>query len=94
MKTSYVYILTNDRKTVLYIGVTNDLRRRLIEHKSGNSDSFTKKYNVYNLVYYEEFTSVDEAISREKQLKNWNRAKKNKLIEMENPNWDFLDITF
>ena len=94
MKTSYVYILTNDRRTVLYIGVTNDLERRLVEHKSGFVNSFSKKYNVYNLVYYEKFTNIDEAISREKQLKNWNRAKKNRLIERENPNWDFLDITF
>lgn len=83
-----VYILTNKTNTVLYIGVTNDLRRRLYEHKNGQIEGFTEKYHAYKLVYYEKYSEIHEAIVREKQLKRWTRAKKNGLIEMKNPNWN------
>ena len=86
----YVYILANKNNTTLYIGMTNDLRRRLYEHKSEQLEGFTKKYNVHKLVYYEEYSDVDYAIAREKQLKHWLRLKKNALIETLNPNWDDL----
>ena len=90
----YVYILTNKNNNVLYIGMTNDLRRRLYEHKSEQLDGFTKKYNVHKLVYFEEYSDVDYAIAREKQLKKWLRLKKNSLIETQNPNWDDLSECF
>ena len=91
MKSSFVYILTNKNKTTLYTGVTNNLSRRITEHKSGDGSTFTKKYGLEFLVYFEEFSDVVNAITREKQLKGWTRLKKNKLIESKNPNWDFLD---
>ena len=72
----YVYILTNQTKTVLYTGVTNDLERRIHEHKSGQIDGFTKRYNVNSLVYYETTSDVNSAIFREKQIKNLVRRKK------------------
>lgn len=84
----YVYILTNKTDAVMYIGVTNDLRRRLYEHKNEQIEGFTKKYHVHKLVYFEEYSDVYDAISREKQLKRWVRAKKNRLVETKNPNWD------
>ena len=84
----YVYILTNKRNCVMYVGVTNDLSRRLHEHKSGLIEGFTKKYNVHKLVYFEEYPEINDAIAREKQLKHWIRAKKNWLVETKNPNWD------
>jgi putative endonuclease len=83
----YVYILTNSHNTVLYIGVTGNLPRRLYEHRNGLVEGFTKKYNVHKLVYYENTSDVYSAISREKQLKKWRREKKNQLIEMMNPQW-------
>ena len=84
----YVYILTNAHKTVLYTGVTNDLIRRVYEHKHHlDKNSFTAQYNVENLVYYEVTTNPEAAIAREKQIKGWNRARKNKLIESKNVNW-------
>jgi len=86
----FVYILTNKSDSVMYIGVTNDLIRRVYEHKSKQVDGFTKKYNVNKLVYYEEYNNASDAISREKQLKGWIRAKKNALIETINPKWDDL----
>ena len=86
----YVYILTNSRKTVLYIGVTNNLERRLYEHKKGLIDGFSKKYNVNNLVYYESTQDVISAIGREKQLKAWSRSKKEALINSVNPLWNDL----
>jgi putative endonuclease len=73
---------------VLYIGVTNDLKRRIKEHKYELVEGFTKKYHLHKLVYVEEFHEIKNAIEREKQLKNWVRVKKNKLIEEKNPNWD------
>ena len=83
----YIYILTNKTNTVLYTGVTNDLKRRLYEHKSGMIDGFTKKYHAHKLVYFEECSEIREAIIREKQLKGWRRDKKNALIEKKNPEW-------
>ena len=87
----YVYILSNSNKNVLYTGVTNDLQRRVYEHKHHlDKGSFTARYNVENLVYYEATSDVEAAIEREKQIKGWNRKHKNKLIESKNPNWKDL----
>ena len=83
----YVYILSNWNDSVLYIGVTSNLPRRLYEHRNGLVDGFTKKYNVHKLVYFEQTSDVYSAISREKQLKKWSRMKKNQLIERMNPTW-------
>ena len=73
----YVYILTNKNNRVMYIGVTNDLERRLYEHRQELADGFTKRYHVHKLVYFEQTSDVHVALEREKQLKNWSRAKKN-----------------
>jgi putative endonuclease len=87
----YVYILSNSNKNVIYTGVTNDLVRRVYEHKQHlDKTSFTSRYNVENLVYFELTTDIDSAIAREKQIKGWNRKRKEKLIEAKNPNWDNL----
>ena len=83
----YVYILSNWSDSVLYIGVTGNLPRRLYEHKNGLADGLTKTYHVHKLVYYEETPDVYSALSREKQLKKWNRSKKNTLISKTNPEW-------
>jgi len=84
----YVYILTNKRRTVLYIGVTNDLLRRILEHRDKfNSDSFTARYNINILVYYEAAQTAYTAITREKQLKGWMRYRKADLIGSANPDW-------
>jgi len=85
----YVYIMTNRSKT-LYTGVTNDLERRVFEHKHKLIPGFTKKYNITRLVYFEEGTDIDSAIMREKQIKGWLRKKKIDLIEKENPEWKDL----
>ncbi|MDT7833139.1 GIY-YIG nuclease family protein [Flavobacteriaceae bacterium S356] len=90
----FVYILTNVRKTVLYIGVTNDVQRRISQHyfdSQNNKKSFAGKYNCYYLVYYEGFENAQSAIDREKEIKRWRREKKNKLISKFNPNWEFLN---
>lgn len=94
MKFYYVYIITNPNKTVLYIGVTNDLNRRLSEHykNRGNKNSFATKYFCYHLLYFETFPNPSEAIAREKQLKKWNRKKKIDFIKTRNPNLDFLEF--
>ena len=83
----FVYILSNWNDSVLYIGVTSNLPRRLYEHRNGLVEGFTKKYNVHKLVYYESTNDVYSALSREKQLKKWNRNKKNVLINRMNPQW-------
>lgn len=93
MGNNHVYILTNYTKTTLYIGVTTDLRQRLGDHASGKSD-FSSRYNCKYLVYYEHFPHLKNAIEREKQLKRWNRAKKEALIATLNSNWDFLNEHF
>jgi putative endonuclease len=95
MKTYYVYIMASQRNGTLYLGVTNDLIRRVYEHKHNLVGGFTKKYNVHQLVYYEETFDVVSAIQREKQLKKWNRKWKLELIEKVNLEWKDLykDIT-
>jgi putative endonuclease len=86
----YVYFLTNKYNNVLYIGVTNNLKRRIAEHKNKVFKGFTRDYNVTKLVYYEVFTDINLAIAREKQLKGWLRSKKNALVEKVNPKWEEL----
>ena len=88
----YVYILSNWDDSVLYIGVTGNLLRRLYDHQNGLVDGFTKQYNIHKLVYYETTNDVYSAISREKQLKKWRRGKKNQLIETVNPQWRDLSL--
>lgn len=92
----WVYIVTNPKRTSVYIGVTNDLGRRLKEHfdNRGTQESYAGRYYCYDLVYYEKFEYIDKAIAREKQLKGWSRKKKNFLIERENPNWLSLNKNF
>jgi len=89
-KRFWVYILTNKRNTALYTGVTNNLSRRIFEHKTGLLDGFTKKYKAEKLVYFEEFNNAYDAIAREKQIKGWLRIKKIKLIITSNPSFDDL----
>ena len=87
----YVYIMTNIHKTVLYTGITNDLVRRVYEHKNHlDKGSFTDRYNIEYLVYYESTSDVKAAIEREKQIKGWSRKRKNKLVESKNPSWNDL----
>ncbi|HBT09426.1 MULTISPECIES: GIY-YIG nuclease family protein [Leeuwenhoekiella] len=86
----YIYILTNKNHTVLYIGVTSDLKRRLKQHKQKSNKGFTGKYNVEKLLYFESSPYVENAIKREKQLKKWNRAWKENLINEMNPDWNDL----
>lgn len=90
----YLYILTNKLKTVLYIGVTNDLKERLYYHQNPepNSKAFTAKYKCYHLIYWENYNSIDIAIDRETQLKKWRRDKKDALISEFNPEWKFLNL--
>lgn len=91
MKSMYVYIATNKSKT-LYIGVTNNLERRMMEHKSKLVPGFTSRYNIDKLVYFEESSDAKSAIEREKQLKGWLRSKKIKMIESMNPSWRDLSL--
>jgi len=86
----YVYILTNFSNTTLYIGVTNNLERRIYEHKNKLIDGFSSKYNLNKLVYFEEYELIEDAIKREKQLKKWKRKWKEELIEKKNPFWKDL----
>jgi putative endonuclease len=86
----YIYILANKPYSTLYIGVTNDLVRRVWEHKNDFVEGFTKKYDVHNLVYYEQCENIESAITREKQLKKWKRRWKLDLIEKMNPGWKDL----
>jgi putative endonuclease len=90
MTTYFVYIMASKRNGTLYIGVTNNLIKRVYEHKSDIVEGFTKKYSVHKLVYYEETADIYGAIQREKSLKKWNRKWKIKLIEKFNPNWKDL----
>ena len=90
MKTYYVYIMANNMNTTIYIGVTSDIYRRANEHNDKVVDGFTKLYNIHKLVYIEEYGSVEDALNREKQLKKWRRAKKDKLINSLNPQWKDL----
>ena len=88
----YIYILSNWNNKVVYIGMTNNLARRVYEHKNKFVDGFTKRYIVDKLVYFEETNDVNTAIKREKQIKKWRREKKNNLIEAINPNWEDLSV--
>ena len=90
LKSYYVYILTNKTNNVLYIGVTNDLERRVYEHKNKLVEGFTAKYNLSKLVYFEETESIESAILREKQLKRWHRDWKINLIKENNPEFNDL----
>ena len=90
----YVYIITNKNNSTLYIGATNDLNRRIYEHKNKLVDGFSKRYNLNKLVYYETTTEIKEALQREKILKGWTRLRKNDLIESKNPLWNDLSLSF
>ena len=83
-KTYYIYIMSNTKNTVLYIGMTNDLKRRVEEHKSNSIPGFTQRYCCHKLVYFETYSDVDQAIYREKQIKGWLRTKKDELIDSTN----------
>ena len=89
-KSGFVYILASEKNGTLYIGVTSDLVRRIYEHKTDAASGFTKRYGVKALVHFEQFEDISAAITREKQLKKWNRAWELRLIEEENPDW--LDL--
>ena len=86
----WVYIITNKPNGTLYIGVTGGIEMRMVLHEMGEGSVFTAKYGLKVLVYYEEYQNINEAIAREKQLKNWHRQWKVNLIEQENPNWENL----
>ena len=86
----YIYILTNKYKTIFYVGVTNDLYRRTLEHKAKINQGFSEKYNASYLVYYELFFNIKDAVKREERLKRWNRKWKIELIETFNPQWQDL----
>jgi putative endonuclease len=90
LKPSYVYILASKRNGTLYIGVTEDLIKRVYEHKNNLVEGFTKKYSVHTLVYYKQCDNIETAITQEKRLKRWNRKWKLELIEKENPDWKDL----
>lgn len=91
----FVYILASRHYGTLYIGVTNDLHRRMIEHRSGEVPGFTKRYRVTKLMHYETFSDIDQAIQREKSMKEWPRAWKINLIERDNPHWqDLFPVLF
>ena len=93
MKHFYVYIMASERRT-LYTGMTNDLERRVYEHKHKLVPGFTRRYNITRLVYFEEYRTAKDAIYREKQIKGWLRAKKIALVETMNPTWEDLSETW
>lgn len=88
----YVYFLTNAKRTVLYVGMTDDLKRRINEHKEGIRFAFTRKYKCFVLVYFETYNTPEKALKREKQLKNWHREWKQNLILKRNPEWKEINI--
>jgi len=90
MKTGYIYIISNKRRTTFYIGVTSDLKERIAKHKDGIGSVFSSQYKLTDLVYFEEFPNLNHAIQREKQLKNWHREWKLNLIKSMNP--DLKDL--
>lgn len=90
MKTFYIYILASKKNGVLYVGITSNLIQRIYQHRNSLIDGFTKKYHITKLVFFEETNDINEALTREKRLKKWNRAWKIELIEKTNPNWDDL----
>lgn len=89
----FVYILTNKVKTTLYVGVTNDLKTRIYQHRQDefSKKTFAGKYKCFYIIYYERYNFIEHAIEREKEIKKWRREKKEKLINSTNPNWDFLN---
>jgi len=94
MHTYYVYILTNVKRNVMYVGVTNNLENRIADHGDGRGGAFTRRYRVNTLVHVEEYQYVDEAIAREKEIKGWRRSKKDALVTASNPTWaDLTDPT-
>jgi putative endonuclease len=93
MRQYFVYILASKKNGTLYIGVTNNLLKRVYEHKKKLVEGFTQKYDVHNLVYYEIFRNIQDAITREKNMKKWKRKWKMELIEESNPNWEDLYCT-
>ena len=92
MKTSYVYILTNKYRTSFYIGITSELTKRITEHQLGKGSSFTAKYNLKYLIYYEEFLDIQQAIKREKQLKSWKKDWKIDLVKKKNPELKKIEL--
>jgi len=92
MKSSYIYILTNKYRTTFYVGVTADLNKRITEHQNEIGSVFTKKYNLKYLIYFEEFNDINQALAREKQIKNWRKDWKINLIKEKNPNLETLII--
>ena len=93
MKGGFIYIMTNKGQTTLYIGVTNSLLRRASEHRRGEIQGFSQRYNTNRLVYFEQFNDVRDAIAREKQLKGWSRKKKEALVNAMNPKWTDLAVS-
>jgi len=92
MDIDYCYLLSNKNRTVLYVGYTEDLKTRIVQHKKGNGAVFTRKYSVYDLVYFEEFDNKKNAKSREKHLKNWHKEWKWNLVKEENPKLETLSL--
>ena len=93
MKTYFVYIMTNKGRSTLYTGITNSLLRRVTQHRNGEIQGFTRRYNTNRLIYYEQFNDARDAIAREKQIKGWSRRKKEELIAVKNPNWMDMAVT-
>lgn len=91
-KSYYVYLLTNQNGNVMYVGMTNDLTRRVYEHKLKLVKGFTERYNVQKLVYYEQTSDVHAAIAREREIKKWRREKKDALVTAMNPEWQELNV--
>ena len=85
MNKYYIYIMSSRSNSTIYVGVTNNLERRILEHRTPDNNSFTTRYSCHKLVYYEEYSSIDEAIAREKQIKSWSRVRKERLIDIMNP---------
>jgi putative endonuclease len=81
----FIYVMSNTSNSTIYVGVTNNIERRVLEHRTPDTKSFTTRYHCHKLVYYEEYSSIDEAISREKQIKSWSRTRKDKMIDLMNP---------
>tara|TARA_R110002033_G_scaffold38831_1_gene78390 strand:- start:42456 stop:42737 length:282 start_codon:yes stop_codon:yes gene_type:complete len=92
MKKYYCYILSNKNRTVLYVGYTDNLKRRVLQHKQGSGALFTKKYNIVDLIFYEEYDNSKEARNRERQLKNWHKEWKWNLIRESNPKLETIEI--
>ena len=93
-KIYYIYLLTNWNNKVMYVGITNDLERRIYEHKEKVVKGFTEKYNVTKLVYYEQTSDIVAALNREKEIKKWRREKKDRLVKNTNPQWRDLSKDF